>query len=518
MVLIFTACNFATDEKLNQAERLMKTSVDSSLLVLQGLKPDYPEMEDKDKALFGLLFFQALSISAKELSPVEMIDFSIDYYTRENNKERLAYCYLYKGRMHMGKREYADAIKCFLIALQNSKTLKNDDLLGRIYFALGQISGYQDETDKALDYYEQALYHFEKVEDTENISKVHLIRGWVYLALEDYDAAISSSKKALEITTDSMVIGDVLHDIGTGYYFKDQPDSAIYYMRQSLTYPYFDTNGASRYYSLGNVYSFLDNNDSAKLYINRALQMPIDIYFEEECYRVLAEVALAENDKAGVAKYINKRQTCQDSIKRLETQPNIKLLEQIHKSDIETSQVRTQRLLLVAAVIFLVVAGAIVSFLLHKGKRQNKQEADSYRSELEKKHELLLLDLADELEQTRAKYADIKRKSNFEQREQLEKKIFFEVLRLDDEKAFTDKMNKVLNRLPDKLKIDYPNMTFKDIIWCCLFMLQFSTADISLIMDYKQSSQYKFKQRLSKKLNFNNSKELEEMLHEKMNI
>lgn len=521
-LFFLSGCGPSIGTELQEAERLMASSPDSSLLILQDMEKKYPEMRDEEKALFGLLYFQALDSKALELSPIEYIDFSIDYYSGNGPKNRLAYCYLYKSRIFRDKREYASAIQNLLNSKRFADPQKDNNLLGKVYFDLGRLSSFQGEYEKTLQHYGEAIEHYEKAGDTASISKIHIVTGWLHMAMENFDDAIQSSQKALEITTDSIIIGDALNDLGNAYFYKDEIDSALFYMQQSIHYPHFKTNESLRLYNLGNVYSYIKEYDSAAKYINKALQLPIDIYIEEECYRVMTRVAIAKDDKEKLTYYISRRTACQDSIRVLEQQPNIKLLEKMHYADIETADVKSQRLLLIFSIISLLLIACLIFLLFNKRNKKKQLSADikanTYRSELEKKQELLLLELADELEQTKAKYAETRKKANFEQREQIDKRIYNEVLHIDDEKTFTDKMNKILNHLPEKLRKCYPEITYKEILWCCLFMLDFSTADISLIMDYKQSSQYKFKQRLSKKLNLNNVKELEDMLHEKVNI
>jgi len=516
-ILGLYSCRHNVEGDLNRAEQLVETNPDSALIIVQDLRDKYTQMPGDEKALFGLLYCQLLQKEDEEI-PVELIDFSIEYYTNTNQKLRLSYAYLYKGRVFKRKRRYGEAIQNYLKALEYVDNKKDDTLLGKVYFDLGQIATYQNESDKALEYFKQSGIHLEKANEVGNLAKVYLVMGLLYQAINDFDASIRFSIKALEATTDSTVMGDVMNGIGSSYYFKEQPDSALYYIRQSLRYPYYSTNKSQRLYNLSNVYTFLNQYDSALVYVNQALQLPIDIYIEEECYRVLINIAIAKDDKANLPKYISLRQACMDSIRHLEQQPNINLLEQLYQSGIKTEEVEYQRLYLIFAIAVLLLIGAIIFARLHNHNRRKQHQANTYKIELEKKHELLLSELYDELEHTRAKYAEVRKKGNFEQREQIEKTIYNEVLHVDDEKAFTDKMNRVLNRLPEKLKSDYTDITYKEILWCCLFILQFSTSDISLIMDYKQSSQYKFKQRLSKKLNLNTAKDLEEMLHQKVSV
>jgi len=520
------------DEKLIEAEKLLAVDPEKSLDILIDLEDSYNGMADKKKAFFGVVLFQALDKTHNELTPAEFIDFSIDYYSRSGQKDRLAYSYLYKARMLRNKREYAGAIEYLLQALQLSGQGKDYSLLGKISFDLAQIAGFQEEFEKTEKYCDQAINYFEKSGEKDNVAKIYLYMGWLYQSTDDFDKAIGYSQKAMHLTTDSVVIGDALNDIGSYFLSKEMFDSARYYISRSLKYPYFDTNMSTRYFNMANVYSASNKNDSASKYINMAFEYPIDIYYECECYRLLTNIAFSQNNQENISKYLAAYHSCQDSIKKLEMQPNINLLEKIHQTDIEASRIKDQRLILIVIIICLVLISGLVFLWLYRSNKKKILDMQNYRNELEKKdellekkheqlekkQELLLLELTDELKRTRAKYAEMKKKANFAQKEQIEKNIYKEVLHFDNERAFIKKMNKVLNYLPDKLKESYPDIAYKEILWCCLFMLQIPTNDISLIMDYTQSSQYKFKQRLIKKLGLKSAKELEKMLYDKVNL
>ena len=95
--LWLVGCSVVPNE-LNNAERMMETHPDFALRILKSMKPDQTKSES-NRALYGLLLFQALDKNYKPLQPDSIIDFSINYYVRTNDKPRLASCYFYKGRM-----------------------------------------------------------------------------------------------------------------------------------------------------------------------------------------------------------------------------------------------------------------------------------------------------------------------------------------------------------------------------------------------------------------------------------
>ena len=287
-------------------------------------------------------------------------------------------------------------------------------------------------------------------------------------------------------------------------------------MRESLKYPSEGTNESMRLYNIANTFFQIQQYDSVKVYLRYALERPINLYIEEECFRLLTKVALEEGNTKQADYYLKAQRYLQDSIRSIEQQSNLSTIEQMHETEKAATTVKNQRQLLIILVVCLSLIALLIVWFLYRRKEQKHREAEIYKTELEKKNELMLLDLTDEMERTRTKYSAAWKKSDFQQREEINKKIYNEVLHFEDEDAFIKKMNKVLNNLPQKLKNDYPGISYKDILWCCLFILQIPTPDMCLILNYTPNSLYKFKQRLVKKLGFGNTNELEQMLHEKM--
>ena len=73
-------------------------------------------------------------------------------------------------------------------------------------------------------------------------------------------------------------------------------------------------------------------------------------------------------------------------------------------------------------------------------------------------------------------------------------------------------MNHTFNNLVIELEIKFPEITHKEIIWCCLFLLDIPTPNILLLLGYKQDSLYKMKQRLVQKMNLKSAVDLDNMI------
>jgi hypothetical protein len=513
-LLSFWSCQPSINKELHKAELLIKTAPDSAKYLLNEIEKDYPSMNRREKALFGLLFSQLSNNNTPYLK--ELIDFSIDYYSRgniQNQKHYLSLCYFFKSRILSQDRQDADAVVYLYKAKEQGESEKNYWLLARIYFDLGQIAINQDETEKSLKYFSKSAEYFEKSQEKEHQSNVFMIINWLHQLLGNYDIAIEYSFNALDLATDSITKGNVINGIGYSYFLLEKSDSALYYMKYSLEYPSLEINRSLRNYMIAKVYQNLQKEDSVYFYLNKALQYEREINIEKEIYEMLVDWSIKNGEKDKVAYYIEKQRIAEDSVKKIENQPKIDIVEHIYHSEREITKVKNQRVLLIVSVIFVLLAGLLTFFYLQKNKRNEQNKALVYKTELEKKGlELKLKELKNEIEKAKIRYKDIKKKAVPSQHEQIEKTCYNEVLHIDNENLFMEKMNKVLNNFPHKLQGNYPSISYKEIVWCCLYILDISTLDISLLLDLTLSSQYKFKQRLAKKLHFTSTKELEKML------
>lgn len=96
------------------------------------------------------------------------------------------------------------------------------------------------------------------------------------------------------------------------------------------------------------------------------------------------------------------------------------------------------------------------------------------------------------------------------------RQLYDELLHLDDWDTFSHDMNSFFYNLIIRLEEEYPDITRKEITWCCLSLLQITHADILTLIEYKQTSYSKFKQRLAKKMNLNDAAELTHFLDQKV--
>ncbi|WP_163213434.1 tol-pal system YbgF family protein [Bacteroides sp. 519] len=405
------------------------------------------------------------------------------------------------------------------------------NLLGKLYSAFGTLSIHQQNIENSLMYYRQAAYYYSRTANTNGIARVNSKMGSVYMAKGDYQNSEQSYRKIIGTLCDSIFIGDALENISFIFWLQEKNDSVLHYLHASLEYPVLAHD--RRLLKIADVYHEMEEYDLAKVYYNRMIEeFGNDIYTVVECLQKLKDIELEAGNNEVALQYMERHNLLLDSINTMSKQSDIDDVRRLYYLGQEHQKVKMQRLfIVVSAVLILVFLCFLVHWFMQKNKQQ-KLHAEKYKKTLEvtkeenkqQKQELIekqyqqLEELKEQLAQTRLNYQDKWKAANFQQREELTKRIYNEVLLFESEDRFISKMNKTLNNIPAKLKAQYPEISFNDILWCCLFLLDIQTNDICLIMNYKVTSLYKYKQRLYKKLGFNSAKELEEFLKKEYEV
>jgi hypothetical protein len=96
--------------------------------------------------------------------------------------------------------------------------------------------------------------------------------------------------------------------------------------------------------------------------------------------------------------------------------------------------------------------------------------------------------------------------------------MYNNILHLDDWPKFKQEMNHTFNQIVDRLELDYSGISKREIIWCCLQLLDIPNADKMLLLDTTANSLYKLKQRLAQKMSLKSTKELDSFLRELITI
>ena len=493
----------------------METNPDSALRILERIRTSNIMMSSSDRALYGLLYFQALDKNSKPLQPDSLITYSLNYYQNSSDKKHLAYCFFYKGRIYKNAQRYDDATELYLKALDLSQNRKDYTLLGKIYADMGDICSLQKDYTETLKKYKLSADCFTLGGRPIDASYSVLNIGRTYRLIKNYQSAQKYYLQALTRTKDSIFTGVAYQEIGINYYWAKKYDSAQYYLRQSLLFPYKGNNFAIRCFSLADMYFDIEKYDSAYQFAHRALKYPSNFFTQRDCYRILANTEYLKGNFKQMSLFMSKYQDCTDSVRKVESQTKITVLEDLHQTSETANKTKKYLTVLGWLLPFIITISLYVLYRLRKRNKGKEKELEEAEIQIIEKQNLLVDSLVQKIEETRTLQAAVYKKATIAQREQMDKEIYNVCLHVNDWDAFKRLMNKTFNNIVSTLENEFPEITRKELTWCCLFLLDIRTQDMALILDTQPASLYKMKSRLTQKLSLKSTKDLDQLLKDK---
>ena len=156
--LVFAACSseHCRNTKLLQAEALCQLYPDSTIRLLDGLDIDSFTVE-ADRALYGLVFTEAIHRIGLTLSSDTLINLSQQFYEKQGDDERLARACLHHGIVLYGQQRYGEAFRLLKRAEELADDLDDLALNYELYAVMGDINDNANNYPLTLDYYHRSL-------------------------------------------------------------------------------------------------------------------------------------------------------------------------------------------------------------------------------------------------------------------------------------------------------------------------------------------------------------------------
>ncbi len=399
-----------------------------------------------------------------------------------------------------------------MLALDNLKGSKNYKLFAKVYSDLGDICLVQSEYEDAKEKYNKAIEYCNLSGDVKEALYSNIDLGKTYRSQKEFVKARALFLESYESTSDSLLKGVALQEIGINFYYENKFDSAVFYLKSSLIYPYIKYAQALRNYHLSDSYYELKLYDSACVYANNALAYLGTFYTRRECYRILANTSYLKGDYKTMASYMTYYQSMTDSVRKIDIQTKSNVIENIHQTTERISM--TKRWLWVSLSLiplFLFVAILIFFKLRNRTKgaevelEQKSEKLVEYEQKLHSNHEQLKNNLLFKMDEVRKREKANNRRMTLYEKQEFERKVFEECLYISDNIAFNKLMNFTFNNIVTKLNRLNPELSRNEVIYCCLVLLDLNSQEIILIIDVQLSSLYKLKQRLAQKLGLNSS-------------
>ena len=166
--LVFAACSseHCRNTKLLQAEALCQLYPDSTIRLLDGLDIDSFTVE-ADRALYGLVFTEAIHRIGLTLSSDTLINLSQQFYEKQGDDERLARACLHHGIVLYGQQRYGEAFRLLKRAEELADDLDDLALNYELYAVMGDINDNANNYPLTLDYYHHSLRAAEQLDNQE---------------------------------------------------------------------------------------------------------------------------------------------------------------------------------------------------------------------------------------------------------------------------------------------------------------------------------------------------------------
>ncbi len=312
-----TACvNPKGKEVLAEAERLMRTSPDSALLVLEQAKKEATTYSRRNRMHYLLLQAEAMNKAYLPLDTLTSMHEVLDYYLSHGNRdERMRACYL-MGSVWRDRGNSPLALQYFRDAIGEADTTATDcdyTQVSRIYAQIARLFDKQRYPQMELEQWKQAMRYALLAKDTlmyiqcqEYIGDAYFLLGKedsvLYFTQQAYEAYLKYGRKDWAAAT-QIVIAD--------YYLKHDSlanaKQALDEYRNGSGFFEGDGNVSSGYeifyYYIGEYYEKMARLDSADFYYRKLLNYPADIMNAESGYKGLMSVYTRMHEVDSVAKY-----------------------------------------------------------------------------------------------------------------------------------------------------------------------------------------------------------------------
>jgi len=515
-IVALVGCSRIPDE-LKRAESLIETKPDSALYILKHLSPDKYKSE-ANRALYGLLMIKTLDKKMLPLKPIALLDSSLSYYQSHSDGNRLAACYFYKARSYKYSLQYEKAMNFYLKALDAVENKEDYTLLGKINFDMGDIYNIQRDYILARHKFHNAHAYYIRAKSQLFAFYALLYIGRTFHEAKDYKKAQIFYQNNISQAKDSIQQGALYFEMGLNFYDSKCLDSALFYLRRVINYPYVTNNRALRYYYLANLYFDLNQVDSAFQYASNSSKFRTDINIQRECYRIMTNCMYLKGKMKNMSLYMDKYVQLSDSLRKVDAQTKGSYIESIHSETREVSKTKQNLVYLLGVLLLVIVLSISVYVWKTRRAKQEKllaeetyvQEKVGIRKEVMFKHREVLLE---KIEKKKMEHAGERKRANASGREQIDLKMYEELFHLSEVHFFQKEMDTVLNNLVTKLQTRYPALNEKEINWCCLHLLLIPVADIMLLLDYRVTSLKKMKQRLAAKVQLQGAQELDGFLN-----
>lgn len=511
--LLVVSCYSTPDgvmSSLSQAEKIMESRPDSAMAILQHI-PTPETLHGKAQADYSLLMTQAMDKNYINFTSDSLIKFAVGYYGgHTEDLVAKGKSFYYYGRVMESLDKVEDAMTFYLKAkdvLQSSDQFK---LLGLVTEKIGDLNRRQKLLDAALNDYKESFDFYASIPDSLCMLYAYRNLGRGFLYKNQIDSAYYYYDKALYILNlkKYSAVGSILLELGVIHRSEKDYVGAEQYFLSFIEKEKDPEKLFSGYLALGNLYLYMDRLKDAERYLLLCLGSSNLVIKRDACeclYDLEKELnnfkgAIGYKDIADSLRIITQDIDIQNSIATLQSRYNS---EKWQRESLQSSIEKKNILLISSFVSFIAIMVIIYIYYKYRTNqklvkdineriRKNDPESeadDLYAIYMQALHILIML-----------------RGKNIENTSG--KKLLLDA---DWDKLF-HLSNAIHGDFITRIKNDFPTLTKHDIEICCLLRFGIEHEVLGSIFLTETDSVTKAKRRMKKRLNLSASDDLDVFL------
>ncbi len=434
----------------------------------------------------------------------------------------------------------SNSLNNYLKSLQLLEPLHDEEALFSLYHNIGALFDRMGDFNKALVYYDKALFIYNNVKNTlsPTMTQIHSLYnsiGNIYSAKSDPKKAVEYYRKAMDLAVkkcDTQALGVIYNNMGKQAIESNQLDSAYYYYQRSLEsrMKINDLHGmAKSSNSLCHYYLAVGDHDNALGCAKKALQLSeasgarstrlSSLDYLSSIYEMRGDAPMALS-YFKCFKQLNDSLINESSIKK---QTELQLAYEYEKQEkVKEAELQKKNLLFILLISFLLLGLVIVLLLYLLSKSRSKRitlEKKSLEQDLVLRNQdiaakdkelassvLYLLTKNDLLNDVSERLLTLKKKISPEHHNAIQK-IIFDIQdgsREDMWEEFEIRFQQVHDSYYKKLKEHAPDLTPGELKICTFLKLNMSSKEISDITRQSVKSIEVARTRIRKKMQLTN--------------
>ena len=378
--------------------------------------------------------------------------------------------------------------------------------MGLTYTRLGEVFLNNGIAQPAIEFYQKALNCFEKL---QNFSLANTYRGIgnSYRLDNNNDSALYYCRKALSIAhNNDFVYSSLLSEFAPVYYEFSYTDSAFVMLETALSIPMDAEQRLAQYYTYGLLLTKEHQYDSAIVYLEKSVKrnsyttQTASAELLMNCYEALGDTISYKHYKeiygGNFTQYRNSAIIKSELTKIYQNYKQ----EQEQKENLIISKKRNRRTVLVCIIVLAVTICVFVN-----KRKDHKTIVTSSKKIVEK--EKALEEMKRKIESNPFMNESIcKHILNIINEHPFKSKVDFRNYRefaLSKEQllALRDAADRHYDGFTQRLQKDYPELSYDDINYCCLYLLGVKDADISALMQKDYSTVCRRRRKISSLIN-----------------